>query len=466
MKQILKNRKEQPVTSFIRRLLMLVIPAGLLWSCTEVKDWSDPADDTPPGTVTVVDVENFSGGAIIRYTRPDDNDLMAVKAVYSFDENDIRREVYASAFRDSIVLEGYADTGEHTVELYAIDESGNLSSSVPVTIHPGTPPIDVIRQSLKVTPTFGGLYTTWENPLGKSMDITLYRIDSVGERVLHDRYYSSAFNDSYSFRNLASEEQPFHIELRDRWNHYATPLDTIMEPMFETQIMGRDELNRNVWSLYSMENNTYLYMGEAKTLSDRPFSRVFDGNIPTTDNLNYFWAADPTLPSDYFPGGGNSYIWPVYFTIDMGVPAVYSRLVYYTRLRNPNGYFAWVWYDFEVWGTNTKPKDISEIGDGSKIDNLKYWTSWEAIEATDAWKNDWIKLADCVIEFPSGWPNDVVGVTNAEDIEFVQNGFHFDVNPDKTNVPCRYIRFVIKKQNNGANYIQAIELQFWGAYIK
>jgi hypothetical protein len=68
--------------------------------------------------------------------------------------------------------------------------------------------------------------------------------------------------------------------------------------------------------------------------------------------------------------------------------------------------------------------------------------------------------------FPSGWPSDRINITSDEDVAFVQNGFHFDVNPDKTNVPCRYIRFVIKKQNNGANYVQAIELQFWGAYVE
>jgi hypothetical protein len=360
-------------------------------------------------------------------------------------------------------LEGYADTGEHTVELYAMDKSGNLSSPVPVTIHPETPPIDVIRQSLKVASTFGGLYTTWENPLGKSMDITLYTIDSVGDRVLHDRYYSSALNGSYSFRNLTSEEQPFHIELRDRWNHYATPLDTIMEPLFETQIMGRDEMGRDIWSLYGWNDGTNTYRGDSNK-GTSSFSIVHDG-VLYADGTGRWWSKDPCILDNYIPGGGASSLYPVYFTVDMGVSAVYSRLAYYTRGRNPT-YSAWVWYEFEVWGTNTEPKAPSEIGDGCIPDNLKYWTAWEAVEATDAWKNDWIKLADCVIEFPSGTPNDVSSVTSAEDVAFVQNGFHFDVDPDKTSVPCRYIRYVIKKQNNGANYLQACELQFWGAYVE
>ncbi|MDR1096960.1 MAG: DUF4959 domain-containing protein [Tannerella sp.] len=462
MKQISKNRKRHPVMYFLCRLLMPVIPAALMWSCTEVKDWNDPTDNIPPGTVTNVNVRNLNGGAIIHYTRPNDSDLMGVKAVFSFGEDDVPQEVYASAFRDSIVVDGYADTNEHTVELYAIDKSGNLSAPAPVIIKPETPPVELIRQTLNVSPTFGGVYASWDNPLGKSMDIALYTIDSVGDRVLHDRYYSSGVTGRYTFRNLEIREQPIHIELRDRWNHYALPLDTVMEPLFETQIMGRDEMGRNIWSLYGLEDKTNTYRGDSNVpLNSTPFSVLHNGILY---NSGDWWATDVCMLQNYIPGGGTNYLYPVYFTIDMGVPSVYSRLAYYTRNRSPS-YSAWCWYEFEVWGTNTRPKDPAEVGDGSVLDNLKYWTGWESVEATDAWKNDWIKLADCVIRFPSGTPNNVSSVTSAEDIAFVQNGFHFDVDTDKTSVPCRYIRFVVRKTNNGANYLQASELCFWGAYV-
>jgi hypothetical protein len=294
------------------------------------------------------------------------------------------------------------------------------------------------------------------------MDITLYTIDSVGDRVLHDRYYSSALNGSYSFRNLAIEEQPFHFELRDRWNHYASPFDTIMTPLFETQIMGRDELGRAIWSIYGWNDKTNTYRGDSNIpLNTTSFNVVHDGVIYTGS----WWATDVCMLQNYIPGGGTSYLYPVYLTLDMGVPAVYSRLSYHPRDRSPV-YSSWVWYEFEVWGTNTEPKAPSEIGDGSVLDNLKYWTSWETVDAADAWKNDWVKLADCVIEFPSGTLNNVNSVTSAEDIEYVRNGFFFDVDPNKTNVPCRYIRYVVKKINNGANYLQLSELKFWGAYVE
>jgi hypothetical protein len=297
------------------------------------------------------------------------------------------------------------------------------------------------------------------------VDITLYTIDSVGDRVLHDRYYSSGVTGWYTFRNLEIREQPFHIELRDRWNHYAPPLDTVMEPLFETQIMGRDAMGRDIWSLYGWDDKTNTYRGDVNTTisATTPFSAMFNG-VLYSNTTGQWWSSDVCMLQNYIPGGGTSYLYPVYFTLDMGVPAVYSRLAYYTRARSPV-YSSWCWYEFEVWGTNTKPKEAAEVGDGSVPANLKYWTSWEAVEATDAWKNDWIKLADCVIQFPSGTPNNVNSVTSAEDIAFVQNGFHFDVDTDKTSVPCRYIRFVVRKTNNGANYLQMSEICFWGAYV-
>src|SRR5690606_41224882 len=69
----------------------------------------------------------------------------------TFSENEEPMEVYASAFKDSIVLEGYANTEEHIVQLYAIDKSNNLSQPVSVTIQPLTPPISLIRQDRKST---------------------------------------------------------------------------------------------------------------------------------------------------------------------------------------------------------------------------------------------------------------------------------------------------------------------------
>ena len=48
-------------------------------------------------------------------------------------------EVFASARKDTIILAGFGYTNEHIVNLYAVDESWNLSEPETATIKPLTP---------------------------------------------------------------------------------------------------------------------------------------------------------------------------------------------------------------------------------------------------------------------------------------------------------------------------------------
>jgi hypothetical protein len=156
-------------------------------------------------------------------------------------------------------------------------------------------------------------------------------------------------------------------------------------------------------------------------------------------------------------------VMPTYFIIDMGRKASYSRFKYWMRSRSPI-FSAAVFTSFEVWATN-EPKPIATIGDGSKEDNLKYWTQWSQVGGTDEWKNDWVKIADCILTFPSGMATDVANAPflTTEDQVFVAAGFEFEIDPVYANQPFRYIRFVIRK-NNSTTQIQLCELKFWGAY--
>lgn len=49
----------------------------------EIIDWLPPKDSIAPGTVSNVQVENLPGAARITYDLPDDEDLLAVEAVYT-----------------------------------------------------------------------------------------------------------------------------------------------------------------------------------------------------------------------------------------------------------------------------------------------------------------------------------------------------------------------------------------------
>jgi len=445
--------------------IFLLMPV-LLWQCTDVKDWHDPEDNVAPGSVSNVRVENINGGAKLKYTLPADNDLLGVKAIVFFKaENETR--VFSSAFCDSILIEGAPDTNEYTVNLYVLDKSHNESAPVQTSIKPLIPPVELVRQSLRMNPTFGGIYINWENTAESDIAISMYKKDSVGEFVLYDTYYSKT-SGYFSFRGLENTPQDFRFEIRDKWRNYSTLLDTVLTPLFEEEIIARDQYGTDIWQRYGWPT-TSAYRGDmtnstGNTAND--FRNIHDGVLMHNTTIWY--------PSDWGNNLSQFISWPnmtdvvmpTYFTIDISRKASYSRLRYWIRPRSP--YFsATAFTSLEVWATN-EPKPIETIGDGSKEDNLKYWTQWPEVGGTDEWKNDWVKLADYVIIFPSGIAPDVANAAylTAEDQAFVAAGFEVEIDPAYSDQPFRYIRFVIRENNDATSKIQLSELKIWGAYAE
>jgi hypothetical protein len=102
------------------------------------------------------------------------------------------------------------------------------------------PAIDMMRSTLATSSTFGGIKTEWKNEMKKDMAISLYTPDDItGEPVLFDTYFSNNSVGKYVFRSFESIPTNFHIEMKDRWDNYSGPLDTVITPLFEEQIFGK-----------------------------------------------------------------------------------------------------------------------------------------------------------------------------------------------------------------------------------
>jgi hypothetical protein len=454
-----------------RLLFFLMIAAGLLCQCVSPEDWSDPKDNVPPGEVSNVLVEPTNGGARITYTLPGDDDLIGAKVEYSLVDDGKLMSRYASAGSDTIELEGYGDTLQHTATLYAVDKSGNLSTGKPLVIKPKTPPIELMRRTLKVMPAFGGVRLAWDNPTNKEMAISLYTPDSTGYMVLYDTYFSNDQTGTITFRPFESEEQQFRVELHDRWNNYAPLLDTTLTPLFEQSLPGRVNSSQYIWTQYGDADGTYWYRGDfhndirVSTTVNRTFRLVHNGARVSEGGESYWHPGDGYTLRDYLPELSGALPYPLYFTIDMGRKAVYSRMNFLSRLREPN-YSNALPCHFEIWATNN-PKSISDIGDGSKAANLRYWTSWTEVNGTDEWKNDWVKIADCHLVLSSGASKYTVGMTlSADDIDKYRNlGFDFDMDPTISE-GYRYLRWVINETNTDQKMLMMDEIRFWGAYTE
>ena len=451
-------------------LIGIVLLMTSVWSCDKVKEYTDPTDNTPPGKVTAVTVENLHGGAMITYSLPADNDLLGVKAVYKFHENGQEYEVYSSAHRDTIILEGFPDTQEYIVFLYTIDLSKNLSEPVRVSIKPLTPPVDLIRQSLKVSEVFGGIYCTWENTFEENIALSLY-VDSIGEMTLDDTYFSKSSQGKYSFRGFPSKNLSFRIEIRDRWMNFSEPLDTVLTPLFEERIWGVDPVTGVVyWSIWGQTNRECLSRGESFPTDQggNPFSYVMD-NSWTIGNA-YWEFTKPGFANlaSYIPDYPNKdqFSIPSYYTIDMGRSSKLSRFRKHLRCDGSHAIMPWQ-IEFEAWGTNNPKAVIPESTNEDRLTNLRYWTSWKEIGGTDEWKNDWVQLGDYVITLPSGASRQGDILTTEDEQYAIYDGVNFDVDPDKTNIPLRYIRIVCKKSTWTTLFQDCIaEYVFFGELIK
>src|SRR5690625_2362880 len=78
-----------------------------------------------PEVVSVLEVVNIPGGAIINYEIPDDENLLGVKASYT--RNNELVEVKASKYVDTIRVEGFGDTASQEIELRSIGYNGKES---------------------------------------------------------------------------------------------------------------------------------------------------------------------------------------------------------------------------------------------------------------------------------------------------------------------------------------------------
>ena len=82
-----------------------------------------------------------------------------------------------------------------------------------VEIHPLTPPVDMILQSVKATKAFCGVYITWENETEADVGIMLYAKDSTGNYTLDYTYYTDEEEGDYSFRGFDAEATDFRVQV-------------------------------------------------------------------------------------------------------------------------------------------------------------------------------------------------------------------------------------------------------------
>jgi hypothetical protein len=390
----------------ILTLVMLIVAGG----CKEEQRGLFATDNVAPGPVKNPVAQSLPGGAKITYELPADKDLLYIQAVYTI--NGIERNASATLFNNFVEIMGFGTTDEQTVKLYAFDRSGNKSEPVTVTVHPDTPPVRVIRETLSMAPGFGGIRVTWKNEYKADVVVTILVSDSIGDLQQADVIYSNLVDEKFNLRGLPDSVRTFGVYIRDRWDNFSDTMIAQFTPLFEMKL---DKLK---WK-------RHLFPGDNTTSSG--------------------WGAWPQICDDII---GNQ-AWetqtgqtPILFSIDLGVTAKLSRYSLWHRGGNEWEFRHYNPKRWKVYGTDNP--DFANISED-------YWNVTEG-----GWTNDWTLLADCYSFKPSGEKNPI---TQA-DRDYANRGFETEFSTAAP--PMRYIRFYVSETWGGGNMVHVSEISFWG----
>ncbi len=387
-------------------MLAIALTTGL-WACEE-EETRLPYNQSmgTPGQVFEPIVENLPGKARITYSLPNDDDLLYIKAVYER-SNGNQAEVKSSYFNNSLMVEGFADTLEHEVQLYAVNRGGEESEPVTVTIKPMEAPVWDVYKSLEALATFGGIQINALNPNREDVAILIMEKNEMGVwEADPNSIYTSTDTIDYALRGMDTVEHEFALTVRDRWLNYTDTLFTNINPLYET---GLPKSNYRGMSL----------PGDSPHHPSTSMAGMWDGEI-----MNW--------PAIYMTQATHS--GPHVITFDAGVEAKMSRIVIWDYPEYFNGrtyYYLGNLKEFEVWGSNDPPSDGS-------------WDNWHLLGTYNATK-------------PSGLP---FGQQSDEDYRIAVEGHNwvFDIAAPKV----RYLRIRSTRNWGGSTYMAIGEIQIYG----
>lgn len=380
----------------------------MLAACEEDFIGQYPVDDVAPAKVSNATVENLPGRVKISYSLPNDTDLLYVKAVYT-DSHGKKQEVRASNFKNSMEIKGFAKSASQKIDLVSVDRSQNESDPVSITIEPLDAPIYSILESVKITPSWGGMKISWDNPENEQIFMYVSMPAEDGSDQIIQTIISTEADGNSAVRGLDAVETNFKIVIRDLYENYTDEVVTTVTPLYEKFI----EPDKFILMALATNMNWHKTRNNAGAL--------FDG-VKTSDKPIYM---ETKVKVDGVPYS--------YFTVDLGETFKLSRIKFWGRLPN----YAFSLHSprhFQIWGTS----------DPEAAANPNNWTGWEMI--MDDWSHK-----------PSGDGPDVT----AEDKAYATEGEEYEV-PESANA-LRYCRFVCLETWTKSANLNMNEMEFYGA---
>lgn len=387
---------------------LLAISLFVLTGCEEDYEHSPiAADSSAPKPIENLKYEPIHGGFNISYDIPDDKDILYVKASYINTKGEVS-EVRASSYNNKIQILGFGDTSDRTIDIYVVDRSENISEAISFTAKPLESPVNVIKETMSITEDFGGAKFHWVNEDKVPIIIGLLAQEDDGSLVEVETVYTSQSETSNSLRGYDAVPQKFAAVIRDRYDNisdtiYPATEDKKLVPLFE------ERLDKTKFKKLILSNDTNWDAWEGD------YTNFYDDNMETIVHTQ----GDHPMPQIY--------------SIDLGVVVKLSRFTLHQRLSHgsTHAYTHGNPKKYTVYGAKELPEDNGTM-------------------------EGWIELKDCESIKPSGLP---IGQNTDEDIDHLYAGdeYTFEEAPE-----IRYFRIAVTETWDGAGYINASQITFWG----
>ena len=399
-----------------RQFLIIVLLLPLLITCKKQERFTSETDDNPPGQVILVEYKPLFGGARFFYTLPNDEDLLGVEAVYTNKDKQTFKFM-SSYFVDSLDVYGFASIEEHTVELFAVDRSGNRSEPLVVPVVPLEPAYAKVAGTIEAKPGFSSYFLTWNNELQQNITVYVdYEFQDKGTtRNLTTVFSSNQLIDKRFINDLylgPTDKVKVKVRVGDIYGNISESIDKGEFTLFEDK-----QIPKQNWILPN-PNDTIggVPMAFGNGLEGRS-TKVIDGIIDRGDNLNFMHTQARGRTGKASDGN-----MPWNFIIDLGAKYEISRIV--TVQRHSGG--------------------LANVSRGQyyQSENVGMYN----IYIWDETLNEWEKVMQHKIPVP-------VGLTELEFVKMGEAGdmaYMYPDNPAYTK-PTRWFRYEAVKSFNG-NY--------------
>lgn len=265
----------------IIKSISLCLMAGLFFTACQ----QEPITDLT--AVTDVQWEAVSGGAIITYTAPKNNNLQYIRADYV---NDMGNAVFnvCSIYDHRIEIGGLMDENKtYPVTITAIDKNGASSPVTTINVTPSRAYINIVKDNISFAPIMGGIYVTWTNPSGavtggKPVHVSITYDTPAGPVT---RYISSAQeNVAINIRNIDPGNYTFTYTIEDNVGNKADVTEGFEFDIQEEVTIPKYTEDENGYRTYIWE-----LVPELTTLREvweNKNSAVFDGVIDKGTDAN------------------------------------------------------------------------------------------------------------------------------------------------------------------------------------